>query len=178
MAMVCSRRELARMGLCGAVAALPGALAARDALAGPAGDASLLEHLVALEQRSVLAYTAAADDGRLGAFEPVARLLAEQEQEHAEGLGRALRRLGGAPPRADDSPPAAASSGLRALAGLAVELETTLVAAYQDALARLDSPELISTAASVVASHAQHLVVLRQALGLDPSPHAFVTGAQ
>jgi Ferritin-like domain len=174
MAGDCTRRELARLGLGGAVAA--GALLGpRGALAQPAGDASVLEDLVRLEQRSVRAYTAAADGGRLGGLEPVARLFAEQDQEHADGLSRALRRLGDSPPRPSEER-TALREGPRSFAELAVGLETGLVAAYQDALGTLASAELVSTAVSIVANHAQHLVVLRQALGLDPSPAPFVTG--
>jgi hypothetical protein len=176
MATECSRRELVRLGLCGTLAA--GSLVgAREALAQTSGDADVLRDLIMLEQRSVLAYTAAADGGRLGGLEAVARLFAEQEQEHADGLGRALRRLGGSPPRTSDGGTALPDSP-RAFAESALELETELVAAFQDALGRLGSGELISTALSIAANQAQHLVVLRQVLGRPPSPRPFVTGGQ
>jgi len=171
--MECSRRELARLSFAGTVAAVPvarGLLGARSALAQSGGDAAVLEGLIRLEQRSAAAYAAAADDGRLGRFEPVARLFAEQEQEHVDGLGRALGRLGGNAPRAPGR------SSVPATIRSALELETRLVAAYQEALGSLASGEVVSTATSIVANHAQHLVVLRQTLGLDPSPTPFVTG--
>ena len=39
------------------------------------------------------------------------------------------------------------------------------------------SAALLRTTAQIMASEGQHLVVLRQALGRDPVPNAFETGA-
>ena len=54
-----------------------------------------------------------------------------------------------------------------------LELELSTVAAYRDAIQRLEKSELVKTAAEIMANHGQRLVVLRQALGRDPVPVAF-----
>jgi len=70
----------------------------------------------------------------------------------------------------------AARTAAGALA-LAVHLENRAIAAYLDALPRLTSPDLRGTAASMLTSDAEHLVVLRRELGEDPVPSAFAGGA-
>lgn len=179
-----SRRELVSRGIAVggaglAAGAIPFLLGIRGAFAKARGDAAVLEAAIELEQRAVLAYTTLAERGKLG---PVARLFAEHEQEHADALRRSLRERGGSPPprpeRAADVPglvEAAAGDALE-VTTFAIELETMAVAAYFDAQAELRSPQLLTTAASIMANQAQHLVVLRQALGRNPLPRAFVTG--
>jgi rubrerythrin len=179
-----SRRELIRRGIAlgGAVVAagaVPFLMRVRSAFAQADGDAAVLRAAVAFEQDAVLAYTTAADGGRLGRHAPLARLLAEQEQEHADGLIAALRGLGGTPPAPPSEVPGlaeAVAGDTDAFVGFAIELETMAVAAYHDAQGKLSAPELLSTTASIMASEAQHLVVLRRAGGRDPAPEAFVTG--
>jgi rubrerythrin len=165
-----------------AAGAIPFLLGVRNAFAQAQGDAEILRAAVELEQSAVLAYTAAAESGKLGESEPVARYFADQEQEHADGLTVALRGLGGSPPPqpggAGDVPGLAEAARGDAvdITNFAIELENMAIAAYYDAHAELSSPELLLTGASIMANEAQHLVVLRQALGNDPSPRAFVTG--
>jgi rubrerythrin len=183
-----SRRELVQRGIAAggavvAASAIPFFLRVRNTFAMSTGDAAVLEAAVGLEQQAVFAYTAAAASGKLGKSEPVARLFAEQEQEHADGLTRALRNLGGSPPPKPEAPgdvpglADAARGNAADITNFAVELETMAVAAYYDAHGKLKAPELLATGASIMANEAQHLVVLRQALGKNPSPDAFVTGA-
>lgn len=57
----------------------------------------------------------------------------------------------------------------------ALELEAMAVAAYHDAHRRLRDVALLKTAASVMATEGQHLVVVRRALGRAPVPRAFET---
>ena len=183
-----SRRDLVRRGiaLAGTVVAagaIPQLLRVRNAFAQADSDAAVLEAAVTLEQQAVLAYTAAADSGKLGRSEAIVRLLARQEQEHADGLAKSLGELGASAPAKPAAPKdvpglAEATRGdSRDILRFAVELETMAVAAYYDAHGKLTAPELLSTSGSIMANEAQHLVVLRQALGRNPSPRAFVTGA-
>lgn len=182
-----TRRQVVGRGLVAGAGVLsatgiPLLLGVGDAFAGSGGDAHILERAVALEQTAVVAYRAAARSGKLGSATRVARLFAAQEQEHADALERALAGLGGkAPPKpesARDVPglEKAAAGNARELLTFAVELETMAVKAYYEAQAKLRDPKLISTSAAIMADEAQHLVVLRQALGHNPSPDAFVTG--
>ena len=58
----------------------------------------------------------------------------------------------------------------------AVDLENTAIAAYIDALPKLSDGDLRATAASIITNEAEHLSLLLDALGRDPTPSAFVTG--
>jgi rubrerythrin len=149
------------------------------------GDAAILESAIGLEQIAVFAYQAAIDsdlleDGVVG----VAELFRDQEQEHADGLITALESMGGTAPE----PPTSVEDVDAAVPGLgdvesqedvirfAIELETAAVAAYYDAHQKLEDAALLQTGASIMANEGQHLVVLRQAVGENPSPAAFATG--
>ncbi len=183
-----SRRELIGRGLAfaGAAAAsssIPGLLGANDALAA-GDDKVVLESAISLEQSAVLAYEAAGDTGKLGRATGLAKLFARQEQRHADALVQALQTMGGTPPakptRAGEVTglPTALRGNATVLLTFAVELETMALAAYYGALAKLRSPELLSTATSIMANEAQHLAILRQELHTNPSPEAFVTGGK
>jgi rubrerythrin len=165
--------------------ATPFLLGIRDAFARAEGDAGILQAAVELEQRMVLAYDSALRSGKLDAASTrVARLFRKQEQAHVDSLTAALRDLGGKPPPRPRSPrevpglAAALREGQAAITRFAIELETMAVAGYYDAQGKLESPQLLSTTASIMANEAQHLAVLRQALGRNPSPEAFVTGGR
>ena len=182
-----SRRDLMRRGVilggaAVAASAVPFFLKTMNAFAQADGDAAILEAAIGLEQSAVFAYTAAAGTGKLGKSTPVAKLFAKQEQEHADALIQALDGLGGKAPAKptmpEDVPGLAEAAGGDGtdITNFAIELETMAVAAYYDAHGKLKTPELLSAGASIMANEAQHLVVLRQALGKNPSPDAFVTG--
>jgi hypothetical protein len=171
-----SRRDLVRGAVAaGAASAIPFLAGVRTAFAQADSERAVLEAAIGLEQRAVLASEAS---GRAG----VADVIAEQDREHVAGLSAALRDLGGKPPpgpeRPDDVPGlvAALRGGPDDYAAFAIELKTTAVAAYYDAHAKLETPDLLGTVASIMANEAQHLVVLRQELGRNPSPEAFVRG--
>ena len=180
---IVTRRQAFRHGIAAVSAgAAPFLLRVPSAPAQRNTEAAILEAAIGMEQRAAFAYATLADGGKLGGLGAVAGLFAQHEEEHAGALTRALRDRGGSPPakpaavkevpglgEATDGPP-------RQIMAFAVELETRAVAAYYDALARLEAPELLSMAASIMGNQAQHLVVLREALGRAPVPDAFVTG--
>jgi hypothetical protein len=146
-----------------------------EALARARDDRAIVIAAIDLEQRAAAAYDAAAGGGKLPpALARLARHLRDQEQEHADGLARALRGLGGRRPARPDPPPAVPSG--RAFGDFALALENRLIRAYYDAVPRL-RPGLRQPLGSIMACEAQHLVVLREALGRDPLPVAFETGA-
>jgi rubrerythrin len=180
-----TRRDALRRGIAvgGAVLAatsIPLLLGVRNAFAQSEDDATVLAAAIGLEQIAVVAYDTAAGSGLLDeATTGVAELFRDQEQEHADGLTTALEALGGSAPEPPTADSIEGLSGLRSqeeVANFAIELETMAVAAYYDAHGKLETPELLSAGASIMANEAQHLVLLRQALGRDPSPDAFVTG--
>lgn len=144
---------------------------------GTAGsdDVAVLNSSLDLENMAVAAYGALAPALRGGARATARRVL-EQEREHADGLARAIRQLGGAPnqPRTSYELPTlrSQSQALR----FAAELENTTIAAYIDSLPRLSSPDLRGTAAAILTDEAEHLSVVLGAQGRQPLPSAFVTG--
>jgi rubrerythrin len=155
-----TRREGLRAATAGAVfavAAAPGAAAA-------SGDAELLAGLLRTERRLAAFYDAALRQGRLPAA--TARHLRDQEREHAAGLEKALRSVGGRPP--SDRLPAPLIPSQGELARLALRLEADAIRAYVGAIANLRSVGLRQPLGSIAASEGQHEVVLREIAGEDP----------
>lgn len=109
----------------------------------------------------------------------VGRQLGAQEQEYADALTKGIRGLGGdteAQPEDLDLTRVKDQAGFLALA---YELESAALAFYVDAAPRLYTSAPRTLDASLAAGHAQHLVVLRQALGASPAasvPEAFDGG--
>lgn len=146
---------------------------------GTEGDVALLNDVLRLEQAAIAAYGMAAAPLE-GEALAAARRFREHEREHAAGLEEAIRELDGAPvrPRTDeeyaqDFPELSSREGaLR----FAVDLESTAVAAYIDALPKLSTGELRQTAAAILSNEAEHIAVLLGLLGEQQAPDAFVTG--
>jgi bacterioferritin (cytochrome b1) len=139
------------------------------------GDVAILNSALDLEHTAIAAYTAGAPLLRGVALAAANRFL-EQEQEHADGLSQAIKQLGGMPNAArasyDFGRPKSQADVLR----LANMIENTAVAAYIDAIPKLQDPNLRATAAAIVTNEAEHIAILRGALGKQPVPDAFVTG--
>jgi hypothetical protein len=157
---------MTRRGLLAGAAALalarPAAAAAAQSHAEQTADA--LRDLIALERKAAVAYDVVGQ-----------AVLARHEAEHSgallphlESVGhralpfpRAVQHLDG---RAYELAVAPAARRRRA----AIALEEDLIAAYREALSRLYDPATKRTAATIMASHAQHLVALRGAGPLEP----------
>lgn len=174
------RRGLAAGGALVGAALVPALLSVRNAFAAADTDAAIVSAAVRLENTAVAAYAAAARNGAVTpAFRRTATLFGRQEAEHAAALTAALKTLGAAPPTGTDAKllaPVQRARSQAQVAQAAIELETMAVAAYHDAAKRLRGARLLQTAVQIMANEGQHLVVLRQALGRDPVPHAFETG--
>jgi rubrerythrin len=186
------RRALLRrgFGLGGAAisaSSIPLLWSVRTAFAEAKGDTAILGRAIGLERVAVLAYDTAIQSGLLSpALLALARTLRAHEQAHADTLTTALTDLGGTPP----PPPQGVADVDKVVKGLgavrsqadavsfAIELETAAVAAYLDAHRELVEAKLLQTAASIMGSEGQHLVVLRRAAGQDPVPTAFETGTK
>ncbi|MFI5028773.1 MAG: ferritin-like domain-containing protein [Solirubrobacterales bacterium] len=109
----------------------------------------------------------------------VIRRYVAQEQEHLDGLTKVLRGLGGKveaeAEELDYTELKSADDYLR----FAYELTSAQLAHFLEDVTQLSTPAPQSYAASIAANEAQHLVVLRQALGadlLEAVPDAFDTG--
>jgi hypothetical protein len=127
--------------------AAAGVALARPAVAG-AAEGEVLDRLILREEAAALAY----EQHRMD-------LSARHAAEHAKALRTHVAALGRASPV-----PATAASRLDA----PLALERSLLAAYEEALGALVEPSILRTAATIAASHAQHLALLRREAGLDP----------
>ena len=134
-----------------------------------------LEPAIELEQASVLAYAATLEAQGLDAeLRGTLERLRDQEQAHANALRSALDSLGFDPPEPPEQP--GESEHLEGIAGamkpdeyleVIAGVEQDLVDLYVESAPELESVDLARTAAEIVGSHAQHLFVLRAALGDD-----------
>jgi rubrerythrin len=168
--------------LSGAAIAL---LAGRDALAATesrgttsgANDAGILNTALGAELEAVAAYQVAADSGLL---EKPVRALAAQFQghhrAHVDLLAKTVARLGGKPvaAKADYSFPTHKLKTQADVLRFAAQLEKGAVSAYLNAVPVFGNRDLAKAAASILGDEAMHWAILRQAIGEDPVPVAFV----
>jgi rubrerythrin len=138
-------------------------------------DVEILNAALDLELMVVAAYKAGAAHLKGDALQ-IGKLFLEQEQEHADGLSSAIEDADGTPNRAKSAYDFPALRSQADVLRFAVDLENTAIAAYIDALPKLSNSDLRATAASIITNEAEHLSVLLDALGRDPTPSAFVTG--
>jgi hypothetical protein len=145
-------------------------------------DAGLLKAGLFVEEVAALAYAAAAGGPLTGADRAQALRFARDEREHAEVFETMLFALT-VPVRehATEADLQALIPGLRragrdeAWQRLA-ELEGAAIAGHQLLGRRLGALDALRSVATVMAGGAQHLVVIRNALGNEPVTKAFETG--
>jgi hypothetical protein len=153
-----------------------------DRFAAARTDSGLFKAGLWAEEVLALAYRGAAEGPLAGADRAMALRFADHEREHAAVFETLLFALT-VPVRehatAEDLN--ALLPGLRragreeALAQLG-ELEGAAIAGHQSMARRLEALDALRSVAMVMAGGAQHLVVLRRALGQDPVTKAFETG--
>jgi rubrerythrin len=143
-----------------------------------AADAETLNNVLARELAAIRAYdrTTALLHGAVLAS---AREFRAQEQEHVDAIVKALRGLG---EKAEPEEEEIESEGLKTQAdalGFLYEVEGASVAYDLRAISHLTALWPRSLLGSIAANQAQHLVVLRRALGADAAesiPEAFEDG--
>jgi hypothetical protein len=155
------RREF--LAATAATLALPATAAAK-----PPTEGDVLLDLMRREQSAKLAYGAALK--ALGSQAPQELVTIRQhESDHADalatelaavGLGRPLR-----PPLSGTARELAQASDRRAVLKAAVKLEDELVDAYRKSLVLLPDAKIAMTAATILASHAQHRFIVGLAAG-------------
>jgi hypothetical protein len=150
-----------------AAAGLLAAPATATASAAPTEGAVLLR-LMWLEQSAEFAYAAAIQT--LGATAPTELVtVGWHESDHADALATELAALGlSRPPRprlTGTAAQLAAASDRGAVLDLAVQFEGKLVDEYRAALAGLPDAKVAMTAATILAAHSQHRLILRLAAG-------------
>jgi rubrerythrin len=171
------------IALTGAAVAL---LAGRDALAanvakaakhGHAGDVAILNSALGSEQQAIAAYQVGAESGLLQ--KPVLDLAVKfqsQHKQHADLLAATVKQLGGTAvtPKAHYDFPVSTLKTQADVLKFAAGLEQGAVSAYLGAVPKFDNRDLSKAAASILGDEAMHWAILRNALGDDPVPVAFV----
>lgn len=143
-----------------------------------AADVEVINDLLARELTAVEAYAQGTALLR-GPSLALARQLRGQDQAYIDALTKSLRGLGGeTDAEAGELDPPSPRSRAEVLS-LAYEEENAALADSLDAAPRLQTSAARALAAALSAGHAQHLVLLRQALGAGPmasAPEPFEPG--
>ena len=98
-------------------------------------------------------------------------------KQHADVLAKAVQKLGGKPvaPLKDYAFPKDKLKSQTDVLAFAASLEKGAVSAYLGAVPILTDRDLAKAAASILGDEAMHWAVLRQALGQNPVPDAFMS---
>ena len=145
--------------------------------ASPAQDVRILNTAIAAEHEAVAAYAVGAKSGLL--TKPVLALAVQfqgHHKEHVDVLTKTVRKLGGTPigPKKKYQFPTDKLKSEADVLRFAAGLEKGAVSAYLGAVPLFANRDLAKAAASILGDEAMHWAVLRQALGLNPVPSAFV----
>jgi rubrerythrin len=180
------RRALTSFGALTMSAGVVALLGANDALAAAktkrsqsqAQDAEVLNTALGAELEAIAAYQLGADSGLLS--KPVLALAVQfqgHHKEHAAALAGAVEKLGGRPVAAkkDYGFPTDKLKAEKDVVSFAAGLEKGAVSAYLGAVPIFGDRELARVAASILGDEAMHWAILRQALGQNPVPDAFVS---
>lgn len=142
-------------------------------------DAAVLNEVLARQTAAVAAYDHSLR-GLGGHSLSTARLFRTQEQEHVDAILKALRSLGEAAEPPEETIEATGLKSEGEYLEFLYELESATIEAELSAIAKLTSPAPRSMLATTVANQAQHLALLRRALGAkleETVPVAFEDGA-
>jgi hypothetical protein len=129
-------------------------------------DAEILNEALARELTMLDAYTRGRPFLR-GPQRAVGRQLRAQQQEYIDAVTKAIRGLGGDTEAEQEELDLSEVKDQAGLLAVLYELESAALDFYIEAAPRLYMSAPRTLDASLAAGHAQHLVVLRQGLGLD-----------
>jgi rubrerythrin len=142
-------------------------------------DAAILDALLDQEHSSIAAYTLIATK-LSGPALAAARRFIGHERKHADALARAIGRLGGTPTGARPEGEYAAGfprlRGERDALSFALDVETTAISAYSDALGKIATDGVRATAATILVTESEHAAVVLGDLGRPQVPEPFVNG--
>ena len=181
------RLFLTRSGQTVLSAAAIALLAGNDALAAEqkkgsaqTSDVSILNTALGAEQEAVAAYQVGAESGLLQ--KPVLDLAVQfqgHHKAHVDLLAKTVKTLGGKPAEpkkiADYRFPVEKLKTQADVLRFAAGLEQGAVSAYLGAVPLFANRDLSKAAASILGDEAMHWAILRQALGENPVPDAFVS---
>ncbi|HWI95489.1 MAG TPA: ferritin-like domain-containing protein [Solirubrobacterales bacterium] len=143
-----------------------------------AADAEVLNSVLSQELTTVAAYEEALALLRGGTL-AVAAQLRGQNQAHLDAITKAIRGIGGKTEAEAAELETPGPKGREEALLLAYEEENAALGEALDATSHLSTSAASTLAASLAASHAQHMVALRQLLGTGLAasiPDAFETG--
>ena len=163
-----------------AVALLAGrdSLAAADKAATPENDVAILNSAIAAEHEAIAAYAVGAGSGLLkGGVLALATTFQGHHKQHVDVLAGTVKKLGGTPAdkKAQYSFPVETLKTQNDVLKFAAGLEKGAVSAYLAAVPMFNNKDLAKAAASILGDEAMHWAVLRQAVGEEPVPAAFVS---
>ena len=173
------------MGSSGAVLSASGIalLAGHEAHAtggAAANDASILNTMLGSEYQAVAAYQVGADSGLLQ--KPVLDLAIEfqgQHKAHADFLAKTVTKLGGRPVEPKQTAaykfPVETLKTQTDVLRFAADLEHGAATAYLSTVPRFSNRDLAKDIASILGDEAMHWAILRQALGENPVPQAYIS---
>lgn len=143
-----------------------------------ASDVRVLNSALGAELEAIAAYQVGAESGLLQ--KPVLSLAVTfqgHHKEHADVLAKTIAKLGGQPVSAKEkySFPVETLKTQTDVLRFAAMLERGAVSAYLGAVPVFDNRDLAQAAASILGDEAMHWAVLRNALGEDPVPSAFMS---
>jgi len=180
------RRAMSASGAAVLSASAVALLGGRDALAAGAkmsakdleADVRILNTALGAELEAVAAYQVGAESGLLSkGVLPVAVQFQGHHKEHAQAIAATVQKLGGKPVAAKDKY-AFPVEKLKAEADVlrfAAGLERGAISAYLGAVPLFADRALAQVAASILGDEAMHWAVLRQVLGDNPVPSAFMS---
>jgi hypothetical protein len=150
------------------------------AAANPSDDVAILNTALGLEYQAIAAYQVGAESGLLQ--KPVLDLAVQfqgDHKKHAEILNGTIMKMGGSPVMAKKPMeygfPTASLKSQADVLKFAASLEQGAASAYLGAVPALMSKDLAKYAASILGDEAMHWAVLRNALGENPVPAAFIS---
>jgi hypothetical protein len=148
--------------------------------ANPGGDVDILNTALGLEYQAIAAYQVGAESGLLQ--KPVLDLAVQfqgDHKQHAQVLSSTITRLGGTPVAAkkpaDYKFPVETLKGQADVLRFAAGLEKGAASAYLGAVPVFGNKDLAKAAASILGDETMHWAILRNALGENPVPAAFIS---
>jgi hypothetical protein len=140
-------------------------------------DVAILNQLLDREHRAIAAYTAAIP--LLSSHvQDAAKQFLSQELTHAGELGGLIKQAGGNANKPQPSYDLGQPGSRKQLVELLHALEQAQIAGYVEAVPNVSPGSVRAALAAILANDAQHVVVLRRALRIEPLPSAFVTGSE
>jgi rubrerythrin len=153
------------------------AAAQKGASGSAANDVAILNSALSSELEAIAAYQVGAGSGLLTpGIKAVALQFQGHHKAHADLLAATVGKLGGqaAQAKAKYDFPVASLKNEADVLRFAAKLESGAVSAYLGAVPVFDNRDLSRAAASILGDEAMHWAVLRQVLGENPVPAAFV----